>query len=363
LPLAISGRSVPVAAKPSTVRIRSDAPTPQFAPKPMGGLAAFPPFRPSPTRSRPSSSALRCQNSSCRTRACRRAGRIGRRPVFLGRADRLDPKHIRSAFLQRLGLFVERFPPQAHGSGCPSARRSRPSDPSSPRRPPDAPPCRRSRAPAPRRPGSARAPGPAPGAVSAAPHCRRTCWSGTDVRPRRHRIAVKLADVFGLRSTFQNSGGSPDERPMLNRLVPVAPSAISQSRAARRRLSGSVILRFLQAGGCLPSAMGCDPRQFHIPHAVLWLGSTSPRAADGASRPDFPPIHASAIRDMKKRGPGRGPRRQDPADLRFRTEAAPWQPAAVRHLGAHGRRRWPCPPDRPPPCAPRPRRPLPRNRR
>ena len=34
------GRSVPVAAKPSTVRIRSEAPTPQLAPKASGGLGS-----------------------------------------------------------------------------------------------------------------------------------------------------------------------------------------------------------------------------------------------------------------------------------------------------------------------------------
>ena len=35
------GRPVPWATKPSTVRIRSDAPTPQFAPKASGGLGSF----------------------------------------------------------------------------------------------------------------------------------------------------------------------------------------------------------------------------------------------------------------------------------------------------------------------------------
>ncbi len=33
--------------------------------------------------------------------------RLGRRAIFLGRADRLDPKDIGAAFLQPLGLFVE----------------------------------------------------------------------------------------------------------------------------------------------------------------------------------------------------------------------------------------------------------------
>jgi hypothetical protein len=35
------GRSVPCAANPSTVRNRSDAPTPQFAPKASGGWRSF----------------------------------------------------------------------------------------------------------------------------------------------------------------------------------------------------------------------------------------------------------------------------------------------------------------------------------
>ena len=35
------GRVVPVAAKPRTVRIRSDAPTPQLAPKAIGGFGSF----------------------------------------------------------------------------------------------------------------------------------------------------------------------------------------------------------------------------------------------------------------------------------------------------------------------------------
>ena len=102
------GRSVPVAAKPSTVRIRSDAPTPQFAPKAMGGLGSFSTMSTiaaevTPIIVRPAVSKLIVPHQGMSGQG----GGLGGGAVFLGRGHRLDPEHVGAAFLQPLGLFVE----------------------------------------------------------------------------------------------------------------------------------------------------------------------------------------------------------------------------------------------------------------
>ena len=97
------------ARKPSTVRSRSEAPTPQLAPKASGGSAelgdAARPCRPG---SGPSSSGRRCRSSSCSTRARRCARCRARRPRSSSRGrDRLDPEHVGAAGEQASRLLLE----------------------------------------------------------------------------------------------------------------------------------------------------------------------------------------------------------------------------------------------------------------
>jgi hypothetical protein len=75
---------------------------------------------------------------------------------------------------------------------------------------------------------------------------------------------------------------------MLNRFVPVAPSAISQSREASIRESASVIWAIREIATLPTFATAKAKKQIHIPHEILWSTSSrrhQPLTKAGANTP------------------------------------------------------------------------------